>query len=317
MNTTGGTMEYRNLGKTNFRVSALGLGTWAMGGDEWGPSDDQTSLDVLRAAIEAGINLIDTADVYGMGHSEELVGEAVAAEEGVVVVTKVGWDIYSEPRIVGGSRRRYDAPYIVQAFDQSCRRLRRDPIDVYLLHNPTRSDLVESEGLDTLRKLQEAERIRWIGASVGSEDDAVAAIDAGIDVLELPFNVVRSWARRVLDHADEHGVGVLAREPLERGLLTGKYREDEQFQEGDHRRNKGRDWLAAAQPHIARVTEVAQRIGRAPVEVALAYPLSYPQVASTIAGARSVEQLEANVAGAAARLNAADRTQLEGQTSDV
>jgi len=312
-----GRVEYRNLGRTNVRVSALGLGTWAMGGDEWGPSDDQQSLDVLRAALSAGVSVIDTADVYGAGHSEKLVGEAVPAESAVVVVTKVGWDIYSEPRVVGGSRRRYDAPYIEHAFAESCRRLRRDRIDVYLLHNPTRIDLAESQGMETLRRLQDAGRARWIGASVASEEDAIAAIDVGIDVLEVPFNVVRSWARRILSRAASRDVGVIAREPLERGLLTGKYGEDEEFPPGDHRRDKGPDWIRAAAPYVARVRSVADRLGRSPANIALAYPLSYPEVATTVVGARSMDQLRANLVGSATRLGAAERSELEAQVPDA
>lgn len=309
---TEGRIEYRPLGRTGLQVSALGLGTWAMGGDEWGPSDEQQSLEILRATMAAGVTLIDTADVYGSGHSEELVGEAVPDGSGTTVVTKVGWDIYSEPHVVGGSRRRYDAPYIEHAFAESCRRLQRDRLDVYLLHNPTKADIEQGTGLATLRRLQETGRVRWIGASVGSEEDGKAAIDAGIDVLEVPFNVVRSWAARLLlPAAAARGVGLIAREPLERGLLTGKYGPDAQFAAGDHRRDKGPDWLLASQPHLRKVQGIADRHGCPPAHIAIAYPLSYPTVATTVAGARSMAQLTANMAGAATRLSALERSELE------
>jgi aryl-alcohol dehydrogenase-like predicted oxidoreductase len=304
-------MAQRPLGQTGRTVSALGLGTWAMGGDEWGDTDDQESLDVLRAAVAAGVTLIDTADVYGSGHSEELVGEALRSEDDVVVVTKVGWDIYSEPKVVGGSRRVYDRDYIQHAFAESCRRLRRGVLDVYLLHNPSAQDLAASEGLATLRELQARGEVRWIGASVGSEDDARVAIEAGIDVIELPLNVVRNWACRLLPLARERGTAVLAREPLERGLLTGKYGPGQRFPEGDHRNDKGSDWLAAGLEHASRVRETARQLGRSMADTAIGYPLAYDEVSATLCGARSVEQLKANVAAADTVLTPEQRSFLD------
>lgn len=304
-------MRDRAFGASGRTTSSLGLGTWAMGGDEWGPSDDQRSLEILRRAVEVGIRLIDTADVYGLGHSEELIGEAVPADADVLIVTKGGWDIYTDPPVVGGARRRYDREYLEQAFAESCRRLRRSAIDVYLLHNPIVADLASGQALATLRSLQERGLVELIGASVGSRDDAVAAIEAGIDVLEVPFNVVRNWARSVLPAARERGVAVIAREPFERGLLTGRYGPDASFPAGDHRNDKGRDWLLAAQPHVERLTRVARQRGGSPAEVALAYPLAFPAVSTVIAGARTVEQLAANVAASEAALTADEVATLE------
>jgi aryl-alcohol dehydrogenase-like predicted oxidoreductase len=301
----------RSLGGTGQTVSALGLGTWAMGGDEWGASDDQQSLEVLRAALAEGVTLFDTADVYGSGHSEELVGEAIRPEDEALVVTKVGWDIYTEPRVVGGSRRIYDRDYIEHAFAESCRRLARSTVDIYLLHNPSAQDVAHGEGLSTLRDIQARGGARWIGASVGNEDDARAVIEAGVDVVELPLNVVRNWACGVLALAHERGTAVLAREPLERGLLTGKYAPGQQFPEGDHRNGKGAEWLEAGLQHAKRVREVAEQLDRSMAAVAIGYPLSYPEVASTLCGARSVEQLRANVAAADTTLSAVHRSHLE------
>jgi aryl-alcohol dehydrogenase-like predicted oxidoreductase len=297
-------MEQRPFGRTGRTVSALGLGTWAMGGDEWGPSDDARSRAVLRAAVEAGVTLIDTADVYGLGHSEALIGEAVPPDEPAIVVTKGGWDITTDPPVVGGARRRYDRAYLESAVEASLRRLRRQVLDVYLLHNPTRADHDADAPMATLRRLRDRGLVRHVGASVGAADDALAAIEHGVEVLEVPFNVVRPWARDVLTTAAARGVAVIAREPFERGLLTGKYGTDATFPPGDHRNDKGRDWLAAAQPHAARVREVADRRGVPPAAVALAFPLSYPEVAVVIAGARAPEQLLANVAAAEMRLTA-------------
>jgi aryl-alcohol dehydrogenase-like predicted oxidoreductase len=304
-------MQSRPFGRTGRRVSPLGLGTWAMGGDEWGPSDDKRSLEVLRAAIEHGITLIDTADVYGLGHSEELIAEAVPDGSDVILVTKVGWDIVTEPRAVGGSRRRYDRPYLERAVANSLQRLRRDTVDVVLLHNPTRADLASGEAMDTLRRLRMHGDIRWIGASVGTEDDALAALEQEIDVLEVPFNLVRNWARALADRVAGTGVALIGREPFERGLLTGKYGPDSVFSEGDHRGAKGREWLLAAMPAAERIRHIAQRRGIPPAAVALAYPLAHSFVATSICGARSVAQLLANIEGSTTTLDADELGELQ------
>jgi aryl-alcohol dehydrogenase-like predicted oxidoreductase len=304
-------MRVRKLGSTGLEVSVIGLGTWSMGGDEWGPSDDQVSIDVIKAAVRAGVTLIDTADVYGLGHSEELIADAVPADAGVLIITKGGWDIYTEPPVVGGARRRYEPAYLRHAVAQSQRRLARDILDIYLLHNPTRADHAQHNPMTTLREMQEAGAVRFVGASVGSEDDARAALEAGIDILEVPFNPVRSWAASVFADAAASGVAILTREPFERGLLTGKYASDTIFPPGDHRAGKGAQWLQGALPYAARVVEVARLTGCTPVQVAIGYPLSYPDVSSVLLGARSVEQLTANVGAAGIELSDDDRERLE------
>jgi aryl-alcohol dehydrogenase-like predicted oxidoreductase len=283
-----------------------------MGGDEWGPSDDQRSIEVIRAAVERGITLIDTADVYGLGHSEELIAEAVPTDSPVQIVTKAGWDIYTDPPVVGGARRRYDAEYLEHALDESLTRLRRAAVDVFLLHNPEAADLAKPETLATLRRLKLRGRARWVGASVGSQDDAAAAIAAGLDVVMVPFNAVRSWARHVLQAAAAAGVGLIGREPYERGLLTGRYGPGARFAAGDHRAEKGEAWLIGAQPAARRVRAVAERRGISMPEVALGYALSHGAISSVVAGARSVEQLTANVAAAATRLTDGDLAEISG-----
>jgi aryl-alcohol dehydrogenase-like predicted oxidoreductase len=282
-----------------------------MGGDEWGASDDETSLAVLRAAVDDGITLIDTADVYGAGHSEELIGEAVPHDWPGVVVTKVGWDIYSEPRVVGGSRRVYDRDYIEHAFAESCRRLRRRVIDAYLLHNPTRDDVLEGEGLAVLRSLRDKGSVRFIGASVGNSVDAHATIEAGVDMVEVPINAARRELVKILGIAHDRGVAVIAREPLERGLLTGKYGLVSTFAPGDHRNDKPMEWRQAGLAAARRLRLVAERNDCSMLEAAIGYPLSYPEVSTTVIGARSVAQLSENIASSDVRLDHAQRTWLE------
>ena len=292
-------MIHRTFGRTGIQVSAVGLGTWAMGGDEWGPSDDQESVRVIRRAVELGVSLIDTADVYGAGHSETLVGEAVPPTADVVVVTKVGWDIYSSDT-AGGSGTRYDDDYILHAFAQSSARLQRTTIDVYLLHDPSMAVLRDGAAIEVLRHLKRAGQVRWIGVSIGTEGEALEALRHQIDVIELPFNVVRTWAKPlVLDTARGAGVAVIAREPLERGLLSGRYGPGHRFTDGDHRAGKGDAWITRAGSAIRVVGDVARRHDATSAQAALAYVLGHQQVSCVIAGARSLQQLDDNVAAAA------------------
>jgi aryl-alcohol dehydrogenase-like predicted oxidoreductase len=296
-------MTLRPFGMTGIDVSPIGLGTWAIGGDEWGPSDDAVSIDVIREAIDQGVTLIDTADVYGAGHSEVLIARALTAADDVAIVSKVGWDIYSDGSTAGGSGTRYDDAYIDRAFAETRRRLRREVIDVYLLHDPTVDVLRDPAPLAKLRAIREAGGIRWLGVSIGSEEEALVAIERGIDVIELPFNLVRDWARhRVLPLCAERGIAVIAREPLERGLLTGKYREDATFPLGDHRAGKGAAWLASARPALAKLIAIARDRGVDPSQVALAYCLAQPGVSLAITGTRSREQLTSNLAAADVQL---------------
>lgn len=306
-------MKRRQFGKTGIEVSAIGLGTWAIGGDEWGPSDDAVSIAVIRQAVDRGVTLIDTADVYGAGHSEMLIKEALTPADNVVIVSKVGWDIYSPSSAAGGSGTRYDDAYIDRAFAESRRRLSRDVIDVYLLHDPSVEVLRHPGPLNKLRSLRDAGQIRWLGVSIGSEAEALVAIEKEIDVLELPFNLVRDWARRqVLPRCEERGIAVIVREPLERGLLSGKYGMDATFPEGDHRAGKGKLWLAAARPAIDRLATVAADRRLSPAQIALAYGLAQPAVSVVIVGARTVDQLATNLAAADVELTGEELRRLDG-----
>jgi len=305
-------MTLRPFGKTGINVSPIGLGTWAIGGDEWGPSDDDVSIGVIREAVARGATLIDTADVYGAGHSEELIARALSPADETIIVSKVGWDIYSDSSAAGGSETRYDDAYIDHAFAESQRRLGRNVIDVYLLHDPTVDVLRDPAPLAKLRAIREAGGIRWLGVSVGNEEEALVAIDQGIDVLEVPFNLVRDWARqRVLPLCAERGIAAIVREPLERGLLTGKYGQDATFAEGDHRGGKGAAWLASAQPAVERLTAVARDRNAKPAQVALAYCLAQPGASLAIVGARTLEQLTSNLAAVDVQLTEDELSRLQ------
>lgn len=297
------TIPRRGLGATGLDVAPIGLGTWAMGGDEWGPSNDRECVAVIQKAVDLGVDVIDTADVYGAGHSEDLVRRAIADTPSVRIVSKVGWDIYSDPSAAGGAGQNFSPSYIERALHESLRRLGRRHIDVYLLHDPSLEVIEDGEAFDVLRRFKAAGLIGAAGMSVGSEDEALAAMRAGAEVVELPFNAVRRWAAgKTFANAEQSGVGLIAREPLERGLLSGKYTRLSSFVEGDHRRNKGAAWIEAAEPAIDRVIALARNLGVSPAQVALAFVLAHPAVSVVIPGARDRGQLGQNLGAASVTL---------------
>ncbi|MDQ2943907.1 MAG: aldo/keto reductase, partial [Candidatus Dormibacteraeota bacterium] len=206
---------------------------------------------------------------------------------------------------------RYDDEYIDRALAETRRRLGRDIVDVYLLHDPTVEVLRARDPLAKLREIREAGRIRWIGVSITTEEEALTAIEQDIDVLELPFNLVRDWARlRVLPEAADREIAVIVREPLERGLLTGKYRTDATFAEGDHRGGKGKDWLASAVPALEKLRVIARERETPVSRVALAYCLAQPGVSVVIVGSKTIEQLANNIGAVDLQLSEAEVRQL-------
>ena len=303
----------RPLGGTGLVVSELALGTWAFGGDEWGPPDDRQAVATIHAALAAGVTLIDSADVYGYGRSEELVGEALAGTgDDVLVCSKAGNDIYDTPRQAGGGPKCFTAEYLARAIEGSLRRLRRDAVDIYLLHNPSLAVLEDGEALGALHAARDAGSVRLVGASVYSAAEGRAAIAGGADVVMITHNLINhDESTALLAAADEQGCAVLARSVLANGLLTGKYDRDARFAADDHRAHRGADWLASAMERIDALAPVAGRHGMPLRELALVYALSDGRLASAVVGVRSPEQLAEHVAAAVrAPLDTAIRTEI-------
>ena len=295
-------MRMRPLGTTGLDVSEIAIGTWAFGGDEWGAPDDAGAIATIRDAVAAGVTLIDTADVYGYGRSEELVAEALAGSASdVIVCSKAGNDIYDTPRQAGGGPKRFSASYLERAVEGSLRRLRRDAVDIYLLHNPSLDVLVEDEAMGALRAARAAGRVRFVGASVYTAAEGRAAIELGqADVVMITHNLINhEESNRLLAAAAARGCAVIARSVLANGLLTGKYDAGSSFAADDHRSHRGAEWLASAVARIDGILPIAERHDLALRDLALVYALSDPRLASVVIGARSEAQLNENLAAAA------------------
>ena len=295
-------MEYRDFGRTGIQVSEIGLGTWAMGGPAevdgkpigWGPADDAESLRVLPRARELGVNFFDTADVYGFGHSEELLGQAFCANwQGIYLATKVG-----NRRYPGGQTTKdFSRSYILQACDASLKRLQKDSIDLYQLHNASLEVLRRGDWPETMEELQRAGKVRWYGVSVTCVEEAQAFLDRGKGhSLQIVYNLLRQEAAQVFEQARRQGIAIIARVPLHFGLLTGKITAATRCPADDHRSQRfAPEVLARELARFAKL-EFPKGADYSMAQVALKFAVSDPAVATTIPGARRIAQVEENCA---------------------
>lgn len=299
-------MERRRFGATDLEVSLIGFGAWAIGGPAhagpvpigWGAVDDATSVAALRRAIDLGVTLVDTADVYGIGHSEELVGRVVANRPDVVVATKVG-----NRALADGMAFDYSVPYIRSACEASLRRLRRDAIDFYQLHTARVTHLEQGDCVAAMEQLRQEGKIRYWGLSLATFNPVPEAefllqrrVGHGVQVV---LNVLNQRAVPLLARLAAGGYGVLARMPLQFGLLTGRIGVATRFGADDHRSSRLRpEALAAIVPALEReVWPRARGAGITPTALALAFVASFPEVSSIIPGIRTPLQAEQNAAG--------------------
>ncbi len=303
-------MQYRDLGRTGIRVSEVGFGGWAIGGPSeasgmplgWGRTSDDDSLTAIRRARELGVTLFDTADSYGFGRSESLLGIVLSRKrQDVVIATKVG----NARTSTGEFRKDFSKQHIFHAVDGSLKRLRTDYIDIYQVHNPTIDELRRLDIQEAMERLQEIGKIRYWGVSVSTIDEGVEIIRRGWGhVLQVLYNVLnQAPAADLFPLAKEKGYGIVARVPLASGLLTGKFRQDAVFGADDVRQS----FLTPRrlQEVTTRVDEVRSIIGgtaRTLAEGALRFVLANEMVSSAIPGARNAHQVEINVAASEGRL---------------
>ena len=282
-------MRTRPLGKTGLRVSELGLGTWGLSGDGYGAVEEAEQARVLERALEMGCQLIDTADAYGAGRMEQLVGKAVGDRTDVILVTKGGTDRTTAP-----GRKRFDGPYLRESLDRSLRRLGRDYVDVYLLHNPSAGVLQGGEPVDTMLALKAEGKIHHWGVSVGTVGEGREALRCGAEVIELAYNLVHGAdLHRLAGDIIVSGAGVLARSTLAYGLLAGRWTKEHEFPAGDHRAERWtRVELERRVQQIAELRFLVHGDVQTMRAAAVRYVLANRIVSSALLGPRSVTQLE-------------------------
>jgi aryl-alcohol dehydrogenase-like predicted oxidoreductase len=314
-------MDYRQLGRSGLRVSTLTLGTMTIGRD--GPSASVGSVDLdgarrqIDLCLDAGVNLIDTADVYSAGVSEEIVGHALEGRrDRVLLATKARMPMGEGPNDAGLSRH-----HLIEGCEASLRRLRTDHIDLYQVHEWDGQTPLE-ETLDALDGLVRAGKVRYVGCSNYAAWQLVKALGTS-DRLNLQRFVsqqiyyslqAREAEYELVPAAIDQGLGILVWSPLAGGLLSGKYRRDAQPEEGRHLTDWGEPPIRDQElvyDIVDVLVEVAEGHGVSPAQVALAYTLGKPGVTSLVIGARKEEQLVDNLAAAELVLSADERARLD------
>lgn len=298
-------MRARTLGKTGIKVGEVGFGAWAIGGPAelgglavgWGEVDDRDSIRALEAAFDEGINFYDTADVYGMGHSEELLARVFGKRRAQVVIATKGGNFNDE---AGQWQKNFTGPFLAGKVEDSLRRLRTDYIDLHQLHTP-RNDEEYRQALgsaETLNRLVEQGKLRAYGLSIGPVEHGLRQIGEGFGAtIQVVYNVLeRGPEEKLLPAAGEANYGVIPRVPLASGFLTGKYADDARFDKRDHRSRltaeQKRDWVQK----VNRLKPIAKELGLTMTQLALQYILASDAVSVVIPGARSADQARQNAA---------------------
>jgi aryl-alcohol dehydrogenase-like predicted oxidoreductase len=282
----------RRLGETDFEITTIGLGTWAIGGRQWGPQDDEASIRAIHAAIDHGINWVDTAPIYGSGHSEEVVGRALKglpASRRPLVFTKFGLGVNVDAPVKSASARA-----VVEECDASLRRLGVDRLDLYQLHWPAPEPIAETAG--ACAKLLAAGKIRAIGVSNFSVSQMEEWVGTGVPLHsdQPPFSILRpAAAADVLPWCAAHGVGAISYSPLFRGLLFGTWSRDKTFG-ADDARGPHKDYSGPRfQRHLDAVEElqaIARSGGLSCAQLCVGVLLETPGVTGVICGARDARQ---------------------------
>ena len=300
-------MEYRAFGRTGWNISAIGFGAWGIGGDAWGNTDDKSSLAALHQALDLGVNFIDTADVYGDGHSERLVAQARKERSGqqIIIATKAGRRL--NPHVAAGFTRENLTGFV----ERSLRNLDTEALDLLQLHCPPSEVYGMPEVFAILDDLVQQGKLRFYGVSVERVDEALKAIThPNVQSVQMIFNIFRlKPAEEFFTTAREQQVGILARVPLASGLLTGKLRADSSFSQNDHR-NYNRHGEAFDQGEtfsgveyttgLQAVEELRALVpeGATLAQLALRWILMFPEVTAAIPGAKTPAQAADNVQAA-------------------
>ncbi len=291
-------MRYRKLGTTNLEVSEIGFGGFAIGGYDYGPTDDRESIAALEKAYSLGVTFYDTSDMYGEGRSESLVGQVLKGKNPPgVVATKVG---YMGHR--GKQSKDFGRSHIMAAVEQSLRRLRREAIDLYQIHNPDLADVENGEVFGIMDELVAAGKVRFWGISVKTRDSAEVCRRAmawpSAASIQLVYNLFhRQDLEKLEGEIRCRGIGVVSRAPLEYGMLTGKFSPRARFVPGDHRNKRWKPEEFSQE--LSQVESLREAFRGKPFslsQVAIGFALSHPEVSVVICGAKRPSQIEENVA---------------------
>lgn len=284
-------VEHRFLGHSDLKVSRVGFGGWAIGGHGWGPVDDQQSIRAVQEALEQGVTLFDTADVYGFGHSEEILCKALGEHRRhVVVASKFGvrWDERGDTWLDSSPR------WVVEALEGTLRRLKLDCLPLYQIHWPDPETPI-AETMSALKMCQEQGKIRYIGCSNFSVEMTLRADrETRLGSSQSAYNLVdRGIETELLPRCARMGIGVIGHSPLAKGLLSGKFDSNAQFGSDDIRSRSKYFRAGELEKNlkvVGRLRDVADRYRKTPAQVALRWVLEHPTVTSVIPGMKTPQQ---------------------------
>lgn len=294
-------MKYRIIPGTELKVSEVGFGVWTLSTGWWGDVSDEKARHLLKYALDRGINFFDTADTYGNGRGETLVGDALYEErERIVIATKFGHDFYHHSGERTGQQelpQDFSPKFIRYACEQSLKRLRTDRIDVYQIHNPKMAAVEADDLYDTLNKLQKEGKILTWGAALGP---AIGWLEEGklllrwrkTPVIHMIYNLLeQDPGRELMAHGKKTGAAFFVRVPHSSGLLEGKYTKDTTFDAQDHRSHRKKIWLTEGLKKIEKLDFLTQEKNRTLGQAALKFILSEPAVVTTLPNIYGEEQI--------------------------
>lgn len=303
-------MRYKKLCKNGPEVSVIGFGAWAIGGRDWGKTDDKESIAAINEALDKGVNLLDTADVYGFGHSEELIAGVIKnrGKGNIVIATKAGSDFYNYRNDKGEVeiKPNYSKEYLISAAERSLKRLNLETLDLLQLHSPSLELLEKDDPWEALYQLKKEGKIRLAGLSVQSfkETEQAYLLDKYndiLDCLQVRYNLLEREAEKELfPKAEKYGIGIIARIPILFGFLAGKFNRETCFGEGDHRRfnlspekiEKYLNDLENYEPIYMTHPEYTK------AQLSLGFCISHPAVSTAIPGGKTPAQVAENCAAA-------------------
>ncbi|MBN1155524.1 aldo/keto reductase [candidate division KSB1 bacterium] len=303
-------MQYQRLGKRGPMVSTMGFGAWAIGGMNWGKTDDEVSINALNEAIDRGVTLIDTADVYGFGHSEDLISQVIKkrGKGNIIIATKAGNDFYNattdDDKGYGPIRQTYTKEYLIFAAENSIKRLGVEALDILQLHSPNLEKLEQDEPWLALEQLKRDGKIKHAGLSIQSfkENEQAHLLDLHHDILDsiqVRYNLLeREAEENLFPKAIQYGIGVIVRIPLLFGLLTGKFNSATTFGEDDHRKmnlspEKLRTYLQKLENYKPFFEHYPDQ---SLAQVSLRFCISHPACHTAIPGAKTSKQVHENTA---------------------
>ena len=295
-------MNYKKFGKTDLSVSEIGFGAWGIGGPAmvgktaigWGDVNDSTSIEALQKSFDLGITFYDTANFYGFGHSEEIIGKVFGNRKDIVIATKVGHRVENENIVLDYSKK-----HILKSCEQSLKRLQREQIDFYQLHSAKLEHLHNGECIEAMEQLKSEGKIRYWGISLNTFDpypEGEFFLEKNLgDGFQLVLNIINQRALKLIKDSNEKGYGIIARIPLHFGLLTGKFNKTTEFNENDHRHFRlTPELLSELLDELENVWPLTEKYKISKTSFALSFILNHYGVSTVIPGIKTPQQAEMN-----------------------